>query len=153
MEISIRLTPYLKINKIKSIDVPKIKRVCPTHSNFIAKGEKFCPHCGAEIVNQEYTVKEELHPYKVFQAAGLQEDNLFTVEYLEGVLKPNHLPPYYINIEEQENMAHNLLKKSDLIQSQILWFKEKYKDYIIALYDAYDAENVEVCWGLLHYWR
>lgn len=152
VHISIQLTPYINIKKIKSIDIPKVKRVCPNHSTFKARDEKFCPTCGAEIINQEYTVSEPLQPYKVFQAAGLEEDTLYSVEYLDSILKPNHRPPNHIEIEEENSGAINLIDKQDLINQQINWFKEKYAQYIKVLEEAYGTENIEVCWGLLHYW-
>ena len=153
LNLAITLTPYIKIKKIRSIDIPKVKRVCPNHLTFKAKkDEKFCPNCGAEIINQEYTESELLRPYIVFQTAELEEDYLISISYLDGVLYPNHNPPNYIEIEEERSGEINLLDKQDLINKQIQWFKEKYSEYIKALEKAYDAENIEICWGLIHYW-
>lgn len=149
--VRIELTPYLKIKKIKMIDILKIKRICPNHPNFNTKDHKFCPNCGTEIINKNYTEKEELSPYKVFEAAGLEEDNLFLNGY-DNILMPNHTPPNKIRIDEDSNGEINLNGKQELIDTQILWFKEKYRDYIKALEDAYGSENIEICWGLLHYW-
>lgn len=153
LDLTIGLTPYIKIKKIRSIDIPKVKRVCPTHTSFIVRSEKFCPNCGTEIVNQEYIERQELHPHQVFQAAGLEDDNLFTIEYLEGVLKPNQRPPHSFPIEEQQNQAHNLLESRNVMLEQVEWFEDKYFEYISALNEAYGPENIEVCWGLLHYWH
>ena len=154
LDLTIRLTPYVKVHKYKDINIPKVKRVCPNHATFKAKDEKFCPHCGAEIVNQDYTEVKQLLPYRVFDEAGLAEDSLITcADFMDGILKPNSRPPQSFSIEEQENSAHNLLGKEEVITLQLEWFKHYYAKYIEALVNAYGVENVEICWGLLHYWR
>lgn len=150
--LSVKLTPYINIKKIKSIDIPKVKRICPNHPTFKAKDEKFCPNCGAEIINQEYTISEPLQPYKVFQAADLEEDELWSVSYLEGILEPNQHPPNSFDVEEESSGEINLLNNQMRMLTQVEWFKDKYANYIEALNNAYGSENIEVCWGLLHYW-
>jgi RNA polymerase subunit RPABC4/transcription elongation factor Spt4 len=151
-DINIKLTPYLDIKKFKHIDIPRVKRVCPNHPTFKAKDEKFCPYCASEIINQEYMEAQVLTPHKVLQKAKLEEDFLCSAEYLDGILYPNHYPPEDISIKEENSGSFNLYDRKELMDKQIAWFKEKYAKHISALNEAYDEENVQVCWGLLHYW-
>lgn len=162
MDIRITLTPYVKITGKKTVDVPKVRRICsalmlgadhPRNSQNDNRNNKFCSHCGKEIVDQNYVEVEELSPFRVISNANSEfEDDLTSVEYLENVLIPNNYPPDRFDIEEESSGEINLIEKEKVIANQIIWFKEKYAQHLMALKTAYGIENVKVCWGLVHYW-
>lgn len=151
--IQLELAPYIKVRKSKIIEVPKIKKICSKcHPNFNAKDEKFCPNCGSEIVSYEYSVAQELRPYMIFRNANLDEESLVSIQWLENVLLSREYPPDAYLVEERQSGETNLLGQQDVMIKQIAWFKEKYEKHIDVLIEAYGAENVTICWGLIRYW-
>lgn len=149
--INVVLGPYIKINGDLKKSVIKIKRICPNHPKVLHKDAKFCPVCGSQIQNEDYTDIEHISLNRLLDNHGYS-DSLFNVEYLRKILIPNQNPPNKVEIDTDEQNEINLTDVNKLREDQLNWMHKTYYNEINMLKENFGDDNVIVTWGLLTYW-
>jgi hypothetical protein len=142
--------PYLKIDGVHILNIPKIKRVCPTHQK--ETKDKYCSLCGKEVENVEYTETKKLSGIDFYNQSKMNgEDRLYVADYCNVVL-PNKSYPNMIRVDSYDNDVIDLTDCASLIQEQIDWFKKEYVNEIAIFIEAFGETNVSVKWGVATYW-
>lgn len=148
--INIVVGPYLDIKKNKKIVEVKIKRVCPLHKNMDQKNNKFCSQCGNEVQNIDVPVDKSLTAMQLLWKKEEFEDTLQTAGESDIIL-PNERVPGTPKFNPEYGDVLDLTNAGEIKDSQIAWFKEKYKDQIEYLSSELETE-IDVKWGVVTYW-
>jgi len=148
--ISTLITPFIKVNGVKTITEVKVKRICPKHPTIKYTNEKFCSQCGALIINEDVSKQVKLTPRELFYKNEEFEDTLYTPEYCD-VFLPNDTPPDSVYIGENGGDV-NLLERPAMMEQQLHWFHHTYSKQIALFQREFGEGNVIVGWGVVSYW-
>jgi len=148
---TLTIGPYIQIlGKLKK-SVTKIKRKCPNHPKIKQPNAKFCRECATMIENFEYEEMEDINIYNILFEADVDEDDLNSPPFIRDILVSNEHVPGALNIEEGGGVTE-LKNIAETSAKQIIWFKERHNDAIVALENEFGPENIEVRYGLINDW-
>ena len=152
MHLSVTIGPYIEvIGKLTKTEI-KVKRVCPNHSNQKNDNAKFCPTCGTEIQNVDYTETKVLTPYRVLWSDERFEDSVYSPEGMEEIFLPNESVPKKIQIDSYYGGSVDLTSVEEIKSDQLKWMQETYSEEINFLIENFGKDKVFVKWGVVSYW-
>ena len=152
MRLSVTIGPYVEvIGKLTKTEI-KVKRVCPNHPNQKNDNSKFCPTCGTEIQNVDYTETKVLTPSRVLWSNERFEDSIYSPEGMEEIFLPNKSVPKKIKIDSDYGGTVDLSSVDEIKDNQLKWMQETYSEEIDFLIENFGKDKVFVKWGVVSYW-
>ena len=152
MRLSVTIGPYVQvIGKITKTEI-KVKRVCPNHPNQKNDNAKFCPTCGTEIQNVDYTETKVLTPSRVLWSDERFEDSIYSPGGMEEIFLPNKSVPKKIKIDSDYGGTVDLSSVDVIKSDQLKWMQETYSEEINFLIENFGKDKVSVKWGVVSYW-
>lgn len=152
MRLSVTIGPYVEvIGKLTKTKI-KVKRVCPNHPNQKNDNAKFCPACGTEIQNVDYTETKVLTPSRVLWSDERFEDSIYSPEGMEEIFLPNKSVPKKIKIDSDYGGTVDLSSVDEIKDNQLKWMQETYSEEINFLIENFGKDKVSVKWGVVSYW-
>lgn len=152
MDIRIEIGPYIEVIGKATISTVKVKRICPNHPGQKQDNAKFCPTCGTEIQNVDYTETKALDPLAVLWRADGFEDSFWSPEGMEDILLPTDNVPKQFKCDAEYGGTVDLRLSENRMNDQIQWMEETYKTELAFLIQNFGRENVSVKWGVISYW-
>jgi hypothetical protein len=152
MSMHVTIGPYVEvIGKLTKTEI-KVKRVCPNHPNQKNDNAKFCPSCGTEIQNVDYTETKVLSPLEVLWNEERFEDSIYSPEGMEEIFLPNKSVPKKIKIDSDYGGSVDLTSSDEIKDNQLKWMQETYSEEINFLIENFGKDKVFVKWGVVSYW-
>jgi hypothetical protein len=148
VNLQTHLGPYLQVSTKLTKPVTTVKRQCPSHPNRKQDNNKYCPICGAEVLNVDDIKQVNVMPMDI-----IGWDRLSPAHEMKDILLPQTSVPNNIDFDiENCNVVINLLGINKIMVEQVEWFKTKFANEIQALGEAFGPENIHVKWGVVSYW-
>lgn len=141
--------PYLQVHGTITNSVPKIRRICKRHPKLENSSNKFCFECASKIIEEDYVEELSVTPKQFIRRSELFED-VFSMPDGLNVMLPNKRCPKHLDVDDDSVV--DLTNAAPLIAEHLEWFKKYYSKHIIALSEAFGADNVELKWGVASYW-
>ena len=88
--------------------------------------------------------------YKQFIRRSELFEDVFSMPDGLNVMLPNKRCPKHLDVDDDSVV--DLTNAAPLIAEHLEWFKKYYSKHIIALSEAFGADNVELKWGVASYW-
>ena len=147
MGLQVHFGPYIYVDANLTEPVTKVKRQCPAHPKIKQDNNKFCPTCGATVVNVDEVKYVDVNPGDI-----VDWDKLSPPHQMRNILLPQDLAPNEIKFDTDDYNEIDLSNIEVIKSEQIDWFMAEYAAEIIKLYNRFGSQHVHVKWGVISYW-
>lgn len=147
MDLQTHLGPYLEVTGNLTKPITTVKRQCPNHPKVKQDNNKYCPTCGAEVINVD-----EIKHVSLRVGDFIDWDDLIPPHDMDNILLPNNNPPKKIKFDTDSDNVIDLSNVHEIMNIQLNWFKHTYTTQIKVLEEKFGAKNVHVRWGIVTYW-
>ncbi len=161
MSYTIYVGPFVRC-KYHLAKVPNIQKVCSVNVKHSQYYGKFCPECGAAVVEEDWgELAASVSPWDVFARAGIKGEPMCEYHGEGAVLGSELLEHWYVpNVSRgrprdffiDSEVGCGIVSAGAEIDpiAEIKWIETAFKAEIFALLGAYD--DIRVDWGIiLHY--